>query len=57
LTSKALAGYATAANGRELALAMFLNNAPIARSEEGATAAGKKLGSLCEIMVAETPAK
>jgi hypothetical protein len=36
---------------------MFLNNAPIARSEEGATAAGKKLGSLCEDMVAEAPAK
>jgi D-alanyl-D-alanine carboxypeptidase/D-alanyl-D-alanine-endopeptidase (penicillin-binding protein 4) len=57
LTSKALAGYATAANGRELAFAMFLNNMPIAKSEEGARAAGEKLGELSEIMVAETPEK
>ncbi len=57
LTSKALAGYATAANGRQLAFAMFVNNIPIARSEDGAKMAGEKLGSLCEIMVAETPAK
>lgn len=57
LTSKALAGYATAASGRELAFAMFLNNVPIARNEEGARKAGEKLGSLCEIMVAETPEK
>lgn len=57
LTSKALAGYATAASGRELAFAMFINNVPIARSEEGAKMAGEKLGSLCEIMVAQTPAK
>jgi D-alanyl-D-alanine carboxypeptidase/D-alanyl-D-alanine-endopeptidase (penicillin-binding protein 4) len=57
LTSKALAGYATSASGRKLAFAMFVNNVPIARSEEGAKMAGEKLGSLCEIMVAETPAK
>lgn len=57
LTSKALAGYATAANGRELVFAMFLNNMPIAESEAGAKLAGQKLGALCEIMVAEMPAK
>jgi D-alanyl-D-alanine carboxypeptidase/D-alanyl-D-alanine-endopeptidase (penicillin-binding protein 4) len=57
LTSKALAGYATAAGGRELAFAMFVNNVPIASSEEGAKMAGEKLGELCEIMVAESPPK
>ncbi|MEX2187998.1 MAG: D-alanyl-D-alanine carboxypeptidase/D-alanyl-D-alanine-endopeptidase [Pirellulales bacterium] len=57
LTSKALAGYATAASGRELSFAMFVNNVPIAGSEEGAKMAGEKLGSLCEIMVAATPPK
>lgn len=57
LTSKALAGYAAAASGRDLAFAMFLNNVLIARSEEGARKAGEKLGSLCEIVVAETPGK
>jgi D-alanyl-D-alanine carboxypeptidase/D-alanyl-D-alanine-endopeptidase (penicillin-binding protein 4) len=50
LTSKALAGYMTTAGGRELALAIFVNNVPIKDSEGGAKLAGETLGKLCEIL-------
>lgn len=49
LTSKALAGYITAASGRELAFAAFVNNAHIEKSADTARA-GRTLGRLCEIL-------
>lgn len=49
LTSKALAGYITAASGRELAFAAFINHAHIEKSTDTARA-GKTLGRLCEII-------
>jgi serine-type D-Ala-D-Ala carboxypeptidase/endopeptidase (penicillin-binding protein 4) len=56
LTSKALAGYATAANGRELAFAMFVNNLPVADGETAPRRIGETLGKLCEILHRDTPA-
>jgi D-alanyl-D-alanine carboxypeptidase/D-alanyl-D-alanine-endopeptidase (penicillin-binding protein 4) len=55
LTSKAVAGFGAAASGREFILAMFVNNVPIKESESGAKAVGETLGTLCEIVCAETP--
>lgn len=49
LTSKALAGYMTAASGRRLAFAAFVNNAHLEKSSE-TSRAGKTLGRLCEIV-------
>jgi D-alanyl-D-alanine carboxypeptidase/D-alanyl-D-alanine-endopeptidase (penicillin-binding protein 4) len=50
LTSKALAGYLTTAGGRELAIALFVNNVPIDDSERGTKMAGETLGRLCEVL-------
>jgi D-alanyl-D-alanine carboxypeptidase/D-alanyl-D-alanine-endopeptidase (penicillin-binding protein 4) len=54
LRSKALAGYATTANGRPLVFAVFLNDVPLAR---GATAdrEGRALGKLCDILYRYAP--
>ena len=49
LTSKALAGYITAASGRELAFAAFINHAHIDKSSDTARA-GRTLGRLCEFI-------
>jgi D-alanyl-D-alanine carboxypeptidase/D-alanyl-D-alanine-endopeptidase (penicillin-binding protein 4) len=52
LTSKALAGYMETASDRPLAFAFFLNNLPSPPVQpdgsEGASAAGRVLGRLCE---------
>jgi D-alanyl-D-alanine carboxypeptidase/D-alanyl-D-alanine-endopeptidase (penicillin-binding protein 4) len=47
LTSKALAGYMTAASGRRLAFAMFVNNTHLERASD-TTREGKALGRVCE---------
>jgi D-alanyl-D-alanine carboxypeptidase/D-alanyl-D-alanine-endopeptidase (penicillin-binding protein 4) len=54
LTSKALAGTMTTANGRQLTLALYVNNVPLPR---GVTPSreGKTLGRLCEIIYRYTP--
>ncbi len=52
LTSKALAGYMTTAKNRELAFAVFLNRAHIAKSSDTALA-GKALGKICEAIYLE----
>lgn len=54
LTSKALAGILKTANGRELVVAMFVNNVPLPK---GVTSSreGKVLGKLCEIIYQEVP--
>jgi D-alanyl-D-alanine carboxypeptidase/D-alanyl-D-alanine-endopeptidase (penicillin-binding protein 4) len=54
LTSKALAGTLTTANGRNLTIAMFVNGVPLPR---GVTSSreGKVLGKLCEIIVQYGP--
>jgi D-alanyl-D-alanine carboxypeptidase/D-alanyl-D-alanine-endopeptidase (penicillin-binding protein 4) len=54
LTSKALAGTMTAANGRQLTLAIYVNMVPLPR---GITAAreGKVIGKLCEIIYQSAP--
>jgi D-alanyl-D-alanine carboxypeptidase/D-alanyl-D-alanine-endopeptidase (penicillin-binding protein 4) len=53
LTSKALAGYMETASDRPLIFAFFLNNIPSPPAQpdgsEGATAAGRVLGRLCEL--------
>jgi D-alanyl-D-alanine carboxypeptidase/D-alanyl-D-alanine-endopeptidase (penicillin-binding protein 4) len=53
LTSKALAGYMETASDRPLVFAVFLNNvrSPSAQPDgsEGAAAAGRLLGKLCEV--------
>jgi D-alanyl-D-alanine carboxypeptidase/D-alanyl-D-alanine-endopeptidase (penicillin-binding protein 4) len=49
LTSKALAGYMTAASGRRLAFAVFVNNLPTKTSDDRERV-GKALGRLCEII-------
>ena len=49
LTSKALAGYLTTAEGRQLAIAFFVNNVPIAGPSE-VPDVGRTLGRLCEIV-------
>ena len=47
LTSKVLAGYATTAGGRRLALAMFVNNVHV-REPGDRERIGQVLGALCE---------
>lgn len=47
LQSKALAGYMTAASGRRLAFALFVNNAHLASSDDTAEV-GRTLGRVCE---------
>lgn len=49
LKSKALAGVMTTKDGRELILAMFVNDAPLPMGV-GASREGKVLGKLCEIL-------
>jgi serine-type D-Ala-D-Ala carboxypeptidase/endopeptidase (penicillin-binding protein 4) len=49
LTSKALAGYMDAANGRSLAFAIFVNNVPT-RGSGDREQIGEALGRLCEII-------
>jgi serine-type D-Ala-D-Ala carboxypeptidase/endopeptidase (penicillin-binding protein 4) len=49
LTSKALAGYATTATGRELSFAIFVNHVPVAKATDRA-AVGRVLGGLCEVL-------
>jgi D-alanyl-D-alanine carboxypeptidase/D-alanyl-D-alanine-endopeptidase (penicillin-binding protein 4) len=55
LTSKALAGYLETASGRQLVLAVFVNNAmldapkPNYSVHDATTQAGKMLGKLCEV--------
>lgn len=49
LTSKAMAGYLTAANGKKLAFVIYLNNVPI-HGEADMTRHGRTLGLLCEII-------
>jgi D-alanyl-D-alanine carboxypeptidase/D-alanyl-D-alanine-endopeptidase (penicillin-binding protein 4) len=54
LTSKALAGYLTAANGRELAFAVFVNNVPLGDGDS-ARRTGETLGKLCEAIHGAAP--
>jgi D-alanyl-D-alanine carboxypeptidase/D-alanyl-D-alanine-endopeptidase (penicillin-binding protein 4) len=49
LTSKALAGYVTAASGRKLLIAIYLNNDMI-NTPADITQQGKTVGHLCEII-------
>lgn len=49
LTSKALAGYLTTRCNRELAFAMFLNNAHLEQADDTARE-GRVLGELCEVI-------
>ncbi len=49
LTSKALAGYATTAGGKKLALAMFVNNVHV-RDATDRERIGQVLGRLCELI-------
>jgi len=51
LTSKALAGYMTTAADRNLAFAIFVNNAHLDKAAD-TTRVGKTLGRLCEIIYA-----
>lgn len=55
LTSKALAGYMTTAQGRNLAFAMFVNNVHL-QGDLNAARIGRDLGKLCEIVYQEAPA-
>ncbi len=53
LTSKALAGYMETASGRPLVFAFFVNEVPIdGRVSDATLAAGRLLGSLCEVFYA-----
>ncbi len=52
LTSKALAGYMTTASGRELVLAMFVNNAHLENAGQTGRV-GRVLGQLCELVYEE----
>jgi D-alanyl-D-alanine carboxypeptidase/D-alanyl-D-alanine-endopeptidase (penicillin-binding protein 4) len=54
LRSKALAGTLTTANGRELIVAMFVNDVPLPKGAEP-TREGKVLGKLCEIIHQHAP--
>lgn len=54
LTSKALAGYMTTAQGRNLAFAMFVNNVHL-QGDLNAPRIGRDLGKLCEIVYQEAP--
>jgi D-alanyl-D-alanine carboxypeptidase/D-alanyl-D-alanine-endopeptidase (penicillin-binding protein 4) len=49
LRSKALAGTLTAANGRELIVALFVNDVPLPKGVQP-TREGKLLGKLCEVI-------
>jgi D-alanyl-D-alanine carboxypeptidase/D-alanyl-D-alanine-endopeptidase (penicillin-binding protein 4) len=49
LRSKALAGIMTTAGGRELTLAMFVNDVPLPK-EVTSSREGQVLGKLCEII-------
>lgn len=52
LTSKALAGYMTTAKGRDLAFAVFVNNAHLAKTDD-TTIPGKALGKVAEAIYLE----
>jgi D-alanyl-D-alanine carboxypeptidase/D-alanyl-D-alanine-endopeptidase (penicillin-binding protein 4) len=52
VTSKALAGIMTSANGRRLAFAMFVNNTHIEKATD-TSREGRTLGRLCEIIYRE----
>jgi D-alanyl-D-alanine carboxypeptidase/D-alanyl-D-alanine-endopeptidase (penicillin-binding protein 4) len=58
LTSKALAGYMETASGRPLVFAFFVNNVPLDASgtqvSEATAAAGRVLGTLCEVFYTAT---
>jgi D-alanyl-D-alanine carboxypeptidase/D-alanyl-D-alanine-endopeptidase (penicillin-binding protein 4) len=54
LKSKALAGYLTTASGRELVVALFVNDVPLGRGVT-TTREGKVLGKLCEIIYQNVP--
>jgi D-alanyl-D-alanine carboxypeptidase/D-alanyl-D-alanine-endopeptidase (penicillin-binding protein 4) len=54
LRSKALAGTLTAANGRELLVALFVNDVPLPKGVQP-TREGKVLGKLCEIIHQHAP--
>jgi D-alanyl-D-alanine carboxypeptidase/D-alanyl-D-alanine-endopeptidase (penicillin-binding protein 4) len=56
LTSKALAGYATTCEGRELAFAMFVNHVHLEKAAE-TTRIGQVLGKLCEVIYHEQAAQ
>lgn len=49
LTSKALAGYLTTVDGRELAFALFVNNVHLDKPTDS-TKIGENLGRICEIL-------
>ena len=57
LTSKALAGYMETASGRPLVFAFFVNNVPLDATggnvSDATAAAGRLLGTLCEVFYAE----
>jgi serine-type D-Ala-D-Ala carboxypeptidase/endopeptidase (penicillin-binding protein 4) len=59
LVSKALAGYLETASGRKLTFAFFVNNIPIdaigGPIPEAASAAGRRLGKLCEVFYNDSP--
>jgi D-alanyl-D-alanine carboxypeptidase/D-alanyl-D-alanine-endopeptidase (penicillin-binding protein 4) len=55
LRSKALAGTLTTATGRELIVAMFVNDVPLPKGVQ-TTREGKVLGKLCEIIHRHAPA-
>ncbi|MFO0901841.1 MAG: D-alanyl-D-alanine carboxypeptidase/D-alanyl-D-alanine-endopeptidase [Pirellulales bacterium] len=50
LTSKALAGYLTLPDGRDVAFAAFVNNVPLVDGIDSRTI-GRDLGRLCELMI------
>lgn len=54
LRSKALAGTLTAANGRELVFAIFVNDVPLPK-DGSPTREGKTIGKLCEIIHLHAP--
>jgi D-alanyl-D-alanine carboxypeptidase/D-alanyl-D-alanine-endopeptidase (penicillin-binding protein 4) len=54
LRSKALAGTLTTASGRELFVAMFVNDVPLPKGVQ-TTREGKVLGKLCEIIYQNVP--
>jgi D-alanyl-D-alanine carboxypeptidase/D-alanyl-D-alanine-endopeptidase (penicillin-binding protein 4) len=54
LRSKAMAGVMTTAKGRELYVAMFLNDLPLPKGVQPSRE-GKALGRLCEIIYQQAP--
>ena len=56
LRSKALAGTLTTAGGRELIVAMFVNDVPLPKGVP-TTREGKVLGKLCEIIYKNVPSE